>query len=342
MSKENINQSDELLLSLKELDNQTAMIINKKIKLLQCLEKSLANTDKKLRKRTLEVASSHIRADDIAKTSLIRLFKQESIAIPGSSSFKKMMVIAARRRQLSKFDHAWLLDNKKKAYDFVDKHNIKRPKIYIDGASINDIKITENTVIKPLHGGSSKGVFIIGNNNKAFDVQNGRKISTDDVKHYILDLLKNRVIKVDNWIVEEYVGDIIDNQFTPPRDIKFYSFFGNIGLVLEVDRSSEAQYCFFNNNGEVVQPGKHKRANFIGNGFSSDELKLAKSLSENIFSPFIRIDFLKSSKGFFFGEFTPVPGPFDKFNDDFDKYLGDLYLEAESRIFSHAASAIRN
>lgn len=46
----------------------------------------------------------------------------------------------------------------------------------------------------------------------------------------------------------------------------------------------------------------------------------------------MRIDILRSSKGSFFGEFTPWPGDFRYFPNRFDRMMGEMYLEAQARL----------
>ena len=48
--------------------------------------------------------------------------------------------------------------------------------------------------------------------------------------------------------------------------------------------------------------------------------------------PYMRIDFLRGEYRFAFGEFTPRPGDFEGFNEATDRMLGELYLDAETRL----------
>jgi TupA-like ATPgrasp len=50
--------------------------------------------------------------------------------------------------------------------------------------------------------------------------------------------------------------------------------------------------------------------------------------------PFLRIDFLRGEDRFAFGEFRLRPGDFETFNDATDRRLGELYLDAEARLYA--------
>ncbi|PIB49322.1 teichuronopeptide biosynthesis, partial [Pseudomonas sp. 2588-5] len=71
---------------------------------------------------------------------------------------------------------------------------------------------------------------------------------------------------------------------------------------------------------------------FEGEGFTKGELELVEKLSAELPVPFMRIDFLKTSKELVFGEFTPKPGNYDEFNQKTDQSLGEMYLEAEYKL----------
>ena len=72
---------------------------------------------------------------------------------------------------------------------------------------------------------------------------------------------------------------------------------------------------------------------YAGDGFTTEELNRAKSISAKIPLPYARIDFLKSEDETVFGEIEVNTGGFEKLDRKTDKVLGGCYLKAESRLF---------
>lgn len=330
------DELDTMIDQLEILDRQSKSIVAKKMEILSALSKKLDKCDKDVKRKRLEMASRYCQVQDLAKTSLIRPYKQMNLPIPGASSFKNLMVIAARRRQLSKFNPDWDLDKKLEAYKFIDQLGVARPRMLVKGAPLIDLVPEPCTVIKPVSGGASKGVFVVG---EAWtkNIATGEVFPSSEVIPRAKTCLSDGTIKQDSWIVEEYVGAFEEGVPVPPRDVKFFCFFGKVGLISEIDRRNTAKFCWWMPNGEEVKTGYYEDNAFSGDGFSAEERRLAERISAHIMAPFIRIDFLRVEGGLSFGEFTPVPGAFTDFNEEFDRYLGDMYLEAEARIFEKAA-----
>ena len=118
----------------------------------------------------------------------------------------------------------------------------------------------------------------------------------------------------------------------PAPDLKFYCFYGRVGVVLEVERYPKSQYCWWSWEGARTETGKYSESLFDGAGFTQEHRALAERISAAMPLPFMRIDFLKAENRLLFGELTPRPGNFHAFNDETDRQLGDLYLEAEGRL----------
>ncbi|MCD8501696.1 MAG: hypothetical protein LRY71_08500 [Bacillaceae bacterium] len=245
--------------------------------------------------------------------------------------FRANLTLRARKRQHHPNQPEWLLDHKVHAYSFIDQFNVTRPWVSDTYYALKNIPQKEGVVIKPLDGAGSRGVYLVFGLHNIQDVKQAKKIEDWDtlVRRMEEDLRTKKVVQ-DQWIVEEL---ICDENSLPARDIKFYCFYGRVGLILEVVRYPEVKYCWWTPEGKRVQTGKYDDNLFKGWGVSEEERNLAASISAEIPTPFIRIDFLKTSKRLVFGEFTPKPGNYDEFDDQTDQQLGDLFLEAESRLF---------
>lgn len=269
-----------------------------------------------------------------------RLLSQSKVDLTNVASFKQLLVQATRRRQLFNYQPEWKLNNKRAAYRFIDELGVKRPTTYSFNQPLDEIILKPASVLKPEQGSSSQGVFIFDEKGGAFEVRSGEVLRTShDAIKKARDLMASGVIKKDSWMVEEFIGDFHKGKPLPTIDLKFYSFFGDIGFVLEVERGSKTRYREWMPDGRMVDTGLYSdKDRFVGRGFTNEQLEFAKYISSKIYAPFMRIDFIKSEKAFSFGEFTPRPGQFSDFSKGFDRYLGDCYLKAEAKLNKYLIS----
>ncbi|WP_217522749.1 ATP-grasp fold amidoligase family protein [Vibrio metschnikovii] len=244
------------------------------------------------------------------------------------SSFKTLIAQRTELRLRGLKCPEWELDDKKNAYNFIDSINVPRPML-ISEFNINKMEEFTNGVVKPKYGSNSKGVFII-QDEFVYDVANREFISLEEAKKRMLEINMNPWLHETAVVSQSQSND--DIPFKPPHDLKFYSFYGEIALILEVRRYPDKKYCWWDVNGEVVSTGKYNTDLFDGNGFTKEDLEIAKHVSKNIKSPFCRVDFLKTKEDFIFGEFTPRPGGFDEFDSETDRMLGDYFIDALIRI----------
>src|SRR5699024_6527899 len=126
----------------------------------------------------------------------------------------------------------------------------------------------------------------------------------------------------------------LEKNLKPARDLKFYCFYGEVALVLEIQRFPSVRYCWWDSSGNSINTGKFHKKFFEGDGVTQEDVNFVEEMSKEIPTPFIRIDFLKSKNGLVFGEFTPRPGQYEQFNKNIDQFLGDCYLKAEGRLIN--------
>lgn len=291
----------------------------------------------KQRVSSLKRISSLLHLDEMTEQAA-RLFSQSNVPLYDGASFKRSLLQCTRRRQLSRYSPSWELNNQRKAYDFVDNLGVRRPSIYQEKTRLERLDVRPGMVLKPENGSSSQGVYILGEKEVSYEVKTGKYFySHSELFGKIKTILKEKTVKKDSWFLEEFIGDFQEGVCRPARDLKFYCFFGEVGFVLEVDRSESARYCDWLPDGTQANTGLPNNR-FVGDGFSSSEVGMAAHVSRHIHSPFMRIDFLKWGDELVFGEFTPRPGQFHSFNKEFDRYLGELYLNAEARLLEHLSS----
>ncbi|MEN2466405.1 ATP-grasp fold amidoligase family protein [Ornithinibacillus hominis] len=260
--------------------------------------------------------------------------KDSPIELRQVSSFRASMNMRIRKMQLTGTLPEWQLDDKRNAYNFMDKLNVPIPWVAEDTYSISTIPKREGIVIKPANGAGSRGVYLVYSTTDIFDIKRSRNVkSWEGLLESLAKDLSSGWVEEDKWIIEELILENKDDKL-PSRDIKFYCFYGRVGLILEISRYPELKYCWWTENGERVKTGKYTNDLFKGKGCTQAEVQLAKEISQLIPAPFIRIDFLRSDKGLVFGEFTPKPGNYDEFDEATDKWLGDYFNEAEGRLIN--------
>ena len=224
----------------------------------------------------------------------------------------------------------WWLDDKKIAYDYVDYHNVLRPDIYFSLTNVSDLEncfdeLPERFVIKPNCGAGAYGVMLLekmddGNYFNFMDLTSITKeqIFAAQKKVYSYYCSKGGNPHSYNIMIEEFVSspegrDII------PFDYKFYTFYGEVKIILQVDRNvTPAKYYYF--DGDFLPLDTQAFVEFDDSRDLSDYgvvpiyanqmLKDVKKLSMEVASPFVRVDMFDSVSGACFGEFTPSPGSF--------------------------------
>lgn len=296
----------------------------------------LANVCKSIepkKRHDILVQMAELLATDEMSERVTRIMSECKIPLVNVASFQQLLVQATRRRQLFNYQPEWKLNNKRYAYEFVDRLGINRPAVYTFNLPLSDIQVRPRSVLKPENGSSSSGVFVFDEKGGAFEVRTGTYFESSSMGlQKATALLSDGVIKKDAWMLEEFIGDFDNGKPIAPIDLKFYCFYGNVGFVLEVERGEKTRYCEWMPDGTIAHTGRYAGKKFKGNGFTSMQLETAMMISKHVPAPFIRIDFIKGRDSFSFGEFTPRPGQFSSFNHGFDRYLGELYLEAEAKL----------
>lgn len=258
-----------------------------------------------------------------------------------TASFRRMLIEEARRGSLGgrNQDLIHRIDPKDVGVRLAQEVGIPvlSREAYADVVTLLN-RVRESTsrlVVKPTDmatGYGSKGVYIIYGPEDIFDLGRFEQLcGFDDFARRIAEW------EPPGWSVEPFLPSTHDER-CPAHDLKFYSFYGRIGLVLEARRHREICHCWWTADGQRAKDGQraengcYRKRLFSGEGFSDLEKEWAIKLSSEIPAPFMRIDILRSSQGSFFGEFTPRPGAFEYFRHCLDKWMGELYLDAQDRL----------
>lgn len=199
------------------------------------------------------------------------------------------------------------------------------PTIFSSNATVDELNLYSNCLIKPKSGAASLGVFV-KKSTQYIHVYDKIVYNEIDFRRKIVDL------KINRFIVEDVVGGV-DN-ISAIRDFKFYCFYGRIGLVLEILRGANPiLHCFYDSDVNIVNTGKYSDSSFVGKGVDPCMYQMASEISLKIPAPFIRIDFIESNNNIAVGELTAHPGGFENFSAEWDHKLGLYFLEARAKLF---------
>lgn len=245
-------------------------------------------------------------------------------------SFKELVFQEARKSYREPEYSAWLLDVKTNAYRFAETLGYKTPILETQPFTATAIPLVRGTVVKPLTGVMSQGVFLLGEEIR--DLANGTTFSSlEDVRIPMNQLVESGKIKKDEWIREKLIHSDIDPT-RPARDIKFYTFYGQVKLILETIRNDGLERCWYDQSLNTIDTGKYTKFLFPGNGVPLKYFQAAQEIGSNIPSPFVRIDFLASNDGVVLNEITPRPGGSNQFHPSVDRNLGETLIAADARL----------
>lgn len=257
---------------------------------------------------------------------------EDAIPLQSASSFRGSLNMRMRQKQMQDKLPEWPLDNKRTAYNFVRSLNVPTPKVEENYFTLDHIPIQEAIVLKPADGAGARGVYLVHTTTDIFDVKNSETLSSwEELIERMQKDIQTGAVEEDTWLIEQLIYEDKVTQ-APARDIKFYSFYGKVGLILEIKREPEVRQCWWTPRGERIDTGKYEESLFHGLGVTSEEIAMVEKLSSEIPAPFLRIDYLRGEEGLVFGEFTPKPGNYEEFNQQTDQQLGDYFLDAEARL----------
>lgn len=249
------------------------------------------------------------------------------------ASFHSLLYWESRKAFSRRENSAWLLDNKTNAYDFAKLLGFETPALESTIFTAQDIPLDPNTVVKPLTGVMSQGVFIIKENEIIDLVKNNVVESTERLRQIMMSMVEDGIIKHDEWIRERLIfGD--HDPTEPARDLKFYTFYGEPYLSLETIRKPKVVRCWYDNYSNLIDTGKYTNELFKGHGIPDEYYAVAAEIGKNVPAPFVRVDLLASPNGAVLNEITPKPGGAHLFAQSVDHRLGNFLISADARLRS--------
>lgn len=238
--------------------------------------------------------------------------------------------------QAGRMHPEWALDNKLDAYRFMSAIGVRTPDILFSGMRCDEAEIVPNSVLKPESGYQSSGVFVIDPHGVAREVTVGTEYRTPEaLRARMRELLAKGRVEKDIWYAESRIGS--DSRKTAP-DIKFYSFYGEVPLVLRVDRDgAEPRYETLDRSGKPMPSGKYKEQPLPHIVVTDAMFAEAERISLLIPSPFLRLDFLLGD-GLVFGEIGNMVGGYTAWSNTWDRRLGDAFARARGRLYEDLRS----
>lgn len=193
--------------------------------------------------------------------------------------------------------------------------------------------LPDRFVIKPDWGTNSRGVFVIERNGEiAYDHLSDTSYPWGQLPEIVSMHSRDGGFGIDQLLVEELATE----PGTPPIDWKFYCFYGEVGLIMQIRRANRRkEYKFYDPYwtplGRIrpsvdVNPALPLPVN------SKALSAMAARLSRHVPTPFIRIDLYETKRAVTFGEFTIAPGGTQLFNAAIDYDLGIRWDEAAGRL----------
>ena len=220
------------------------------------------------------------------------------------------------------------IDDKHFGQRFVRELGFKVPEVHQRDITLTEVRLRAGTVVKPMKGSGSRGVFSVVAEDVIHSLESGRTLCSLAVLRDAMAKHQSRSGQPVRWMVEELVLGPAGHL---PNDIKMFTFYGKVAMIHEAKRMPK-KFCYYDRNGKKINAGREEGLLFEGTGFSEEYVSLAEEIGSLIPSPFVRIDFLKSASGPVFCEFTPRPGNFHMYNARTDRWLGKCFVEARARL----------
>lgn len=265
---------------------------------------------------------------------MVSQYINNGMSMHSAISWTRQLVSHSELKIFSDKPINWLINGKRSAYKFIDALGVRRPTLHTEHAiTLQAFEPKFPAVLKPTAGAGASGVYILVRPNHIYYAKTGKLFSTwRAAETHARDLLNSGQIRRDSWISEELVlGN--QNSLEPARDLKFYSFYGEVSFIGEIRRYPRVEWDYWSAPGERINaPGNWRRARFKGDGPSEQDLETAKFISRSIPYPFMRIDMIRGDSHLFFGEFTPRPGSSMLIKPEWDRRMGEAWFRAEQRL----------
>jgi hypothetical protein len=286
-----------------------------------------------------ELAVSRLSIDELTHPDLVTIARTNRGPIFHADSFFRSITVRRRKKQLGVVPEKYLGIGKENDRLFTDVLGVRTPTMFYAGAfDAIPRDLRTNVLLKPMISSDSRGAFYVFDETNIYSIEHSKRLTSwDELSEAIVAQFGPDSMNERTWQVQELV---YEDETQPARDLKFYAFYGKIGLIQEVVRYPSRQYEYFNNDFSLAICGRDYEPRFEDKsltitdkgGLSSEKVETVEWLSEQIPVPFMRIDFVNGESELVFLEFSSAPGMSHTLNDTYDRLLGRYYNEAEIRL----------
>lgn len=256
--------------------------------------------------------------------------------LPHADSFWHSIVNRRRKKQLGTLPEKRLGINKEVDERFAHSLGAKTVETLYRGPFGEVPHDITPAVLKPVVSSDSYGAFYLFDD-LIYSIANSRTVPNwEQLAEEVKRDLSEALLKNDLW--EMQTLETLNGE--PAPDIKCYSFYGEIGTILEVSRYPQQRYAYYDGDLNSIEFREDYRPQFddeteisiASSTFDEARLETVRELSRQIPVPFMRIDFLNTDGGLVFCEFSSAPGMSHALVPAEDRRLGRMYLEAEIRL----------
>lgn len=259
----------------------------------------------------------------------------------------KFLEMLRRRFEGKDTNVPWELDNKLLAYEHVSNFGFNTPQsrsfensnIATEWAIKN---LKKNFVIKAGDRHSCIGVYLLEKqeSEEYIELLRLKKFNLNDIGKDIVGTQPSY------WIAESFVESYIYGK-SIPLDYKFYTFRGDIALIVQIDRNTTPpKVAFFDGNfiplihGQdyILDQNRWTPCGHVIPYNMTAMVSMASTLSKSLDTDFVSIDCFDSPEGPVFGEFTFAPGAPDAkmvtFSNNIMSQLDNLTNKVKSQALS--------
>src|SRR5690625_4943005 len=288
-SLRSLKNRGELLNYLETYSEQKQTLQQKYRNALTYAARLYMNNDEAERNVVYSKVLPSLHNEEIPEFMIRAGLEEQPLPLQQVASFRGSLNMRMRQKQLNGTLPEWPLDDKRLAYNFAKQLNLTIPKIDEQTYTKETIPLKAGTVIKPVDGAGSRGVYLVHGENDIYDVKQSEQLDHwDAFMRAIEDDLQTGAVANDQWMVEQL---IYENRYekSPARDMKFYCFYGKVGIILEIIREPEVRQCWWTADGKRISTEKYDETLFKGIGVTDEELIMVSELSAKIPAPFIQI-----------------------------------------------------
>lgn len=288
--------------------------------------------DKHLYLRAARIASPC----ELAHLDVVRIVRTLRAPLTQADSYWQSMFVRRRKKQLGPVPEKYLGLDKANDLAFARAAGVPAVETLYEGPWEEMPRDLTHVVIKPSLGSGSKGAFYVFDCAFASVGRNAAVADWDAVEALARKQLNLTSLAGTQWQVQT----MVTRGGKPARDMKFYAFYGEIGIIQEVARYPVAQYEYYTDDSRVADFGRAHEPRFSDPGertvdkgaLDAAQLDVVRALSVQIPAPFMRLDFLLGDEGLVFTEFSASPGMGHTLAPAHDARLGAMFHGAEIRL----------